>query len=598
MSIYEKAFGKYSKNLDIGIELIVKNNEYSYKHRQKKMFDEFAKFVIHNYKQITESQFPHICAHFRSHVYTERNGNSVITANSNYTCWARLMRFLIQLGYMPQITIPKGLKANHPLLKDSLKISCLGSMNPKLWKEELESKDFTELQAMNDEQYLNFFMEAQLWHRNHIVRIAREYILEASQRFADGRKYIADYKAELFNCSDLLHPYLLAPGSGQQLSLFSGSLPNNEGLKNLVGYLYHHHDGFVVRNFTGANNHLSRFCNHISLREHFGLSSLLSSACAIVIVNETGINAESLYRLKYNSETRTLTEHDTLDGYYFNYDKPRAGGPINRLIKRDPDKINTEYCFKLIGEMTAHFRNLAPKAIQSQLFIHDGASEQGRVEALSTTGFKTSFRSLISRSDNLELIASDPNLAKLRVTGGLLAWYKSGGDPRAAAKFLGNTTAVAIKNYIPKELQDFFYRKQIRSFQNLLISVATDKKSYQKEALGIKTVEALDRYLTNHVSDSELYKRVQKEKEEEEAIESNEPEITFVLSENNIAFLDAAKKSYENATSATTLKQLKKWADFAIIVFMYIRNNGTRKQQNIMVQGIRLNTNSPLILTQ
>lgn len=566
MDTYEQVFGKYAHNLSSAIEQITSANEYSYKRRQTETFERYVKFISENYRQVTEKQFPHICSHFRSHVYTERNGNSVVTANSDYNAWARLMRFLIQQGFLPAITIPKGLRANHPLLNDGSKISCLGSMNPRQWKTELESEDMPELQAMDDDQYLDLFMDEQLWNRNHIVKIAREYIISAAQRFKNGQEYIAEYKASLFNDLDLLHPTLKAKNSGQRLSLFSGSLPENEGLQNLVGYLYYHQNGFVTRDFAGANNHLYRFCNHTSLREHFGLSSDLAAACAIVIVNETGINAESLYRLVYDPKVRTITLHDSLNGYYFNYDKPRAGGALNRLIKRDPDEINTEYCFDLIEEMTAHFREIAPNEIKSKLFIYDGTKKQGTVEALSPTGFKSGFKRLVSTSENLDFVASQPSIAKLRVTGGLLAWHQSGGDPRAAARFLGNSTSVSIKNYIPKELQEFFYRKQIRSFQNLLISIATDAQPYQKIALGMKSAKALNRYLTNHVHDSELYKRIQNEQAQSE---EDEPEITFVLSENNIAFLDAAKKSYENATNSTILTQLKKWADFAKIVFMY-----------------------------
>lgn len=597
MATYEQVFGKYAKNLSSRIEQITRMSEYSYKRRQTEMFERFVEFVSENYGQITKNLFSHICAHFRSHIYTERHGNSIVTANSDYNAWARLMRFLVQQGCLPPITIPKGLKANHQLLKDSSKISCLGSMNPKLWKDEIESKDMTEVQGMSDEKYLDLFMESQLWHRNHIVRIAREYIISAAQRFKNGQEYIADYNASLFSCPDLLHPTLKAEGSGQRLSLFSGSLPENEGLKNLVAYLYHHHNGFVVRDFSGANNHLYRFCKHTSLREHFGLSSDLAAACAIVIVNETGINAESLYRLVYNPKIRTISLHDTVDGYYFNYEKPRAGGAINRLIKRDPDEINTEYCFQLIETMTAHFREIAPKEINSKLFIHDGSKKQGSVEALSASGFKLGFKRLVSTSESLDFVAAEPNLAKLRVTGGLLAWYQSGGDPRTAARFLGNSTAVSIKNYIPKELQEFFYRKQIRSFQNLLVSVATDAQPYQKIALGMKSVKALNEYLASHVHHSELYKRIQNEREKCEEEQVDEPEITFVLSENNIAFLVAAKMSYENATDSTILTQLKKWADFAKVVFMYLRENGSRKQQNIMVKGIRLYATNPIILT-
>ncbi|WP_370978962.1 hypothetical protein [Agaribacterium sp. ZY112] len=593
---YELAFGDLGKNIENGLEILTEKYEYSAKKRKINTFNTFTGFVESLYGTLTHDNIEPICAHFRSYVYSERGNNTVITAHSDYLAWAALMRDLIQVGYLPASSIPQGLPSNHKLLKDSSIISCLGTMNPKKWRQEMHSKDLPSLQAMDDNEYLEAFMDSQLIYRNQLLNQARNYISAAANRFADGRRYIQDTDPSMFESTELLHTELKANGSGQYLSLFSGYLPNQEGLRNLVGFLYYKRNGFVQRDFVGANNHLYRFGGRIVLQEHLGLSTDLAAACAIVIVNETGINPESLYRLEFNPNTKTITPHDSLEAYFLNYDKPRAGGPINRLIKRDTTTINAEYCLRLIEKMTAPLRKKAPNKVARHLFIHDGVRTEGKIEIMSHTAFKSGFRRLVSRSNSPDLILSEPNLSKLRVTGGILAWYQSGGDPRAASRFLGNSTQVSIKNYIPKELQEFFYRKKIRQFQHLLIAVATDQKPYQQSAMNITSVEKLNEYLSTNIVDSDLYKRAKATIRETDKIEKDNTEFTFIISENNIAFLHAAQENHKINTELTHTPILKEWADIATLIFQFIRIQGTRAQKRTMVKGIDKNLNNPLIL--
>lgn len=593
---YELAFGDLGKNIEKGLEILTEKYDYRAKNRKFNTFSTFTRFVEELYGTLTQDNIERICAHFRSYIYSERGSNALVTAHSDYLAWSALMRDLIQAGYLPACSIPQGLPSNHKLLKDSTNISCLGTMNPKQWRQEMHSKDLPSLQAMDDNEYLEAFMDSQLVYRNQLLSQARSYISEAANRFADGRLYIIETSPAMFETADLLHTELKANGSGQYLSLFSGYLPSPEGLRNLVGFLHYKRNGYIRRDFPGANNHLYRFGGRVYLQEHLGLSSDLAAACAIVIVNETGINPESLYRLKFDPNTKTISPHDSLEAYFLNYDKPRAGGPINRLIKRDLSRINAEYCFHLIEMMTAYHRINTPTEIAQYLFIHDGVKQQGAIEVMSQTAFKKGFHRLVSRLNNPDLILSKPNLSKLRVTGGILAWYQSGGDPRAASRYLGNSTQVAIKNYIPKELQAFFYRKKIRQFQHLLIAVATDDKPYQQSALNITTVDELNEYLSTNVLDSELYKRAKAALQDTDEAESDKTEFTFIISENNIAFLHAAQENHKINTEQTHTRLLKEWADIATLIFQFIRTQGTRAQKRTMVKGIDQNLNNPLIL--
>ncbi|WP_194580704.1 hypothetical protein, partial [Vibrio anguillarum] len=85
-----------------------------------------------------------------------------------------------------------------------------------------------------------------------------------------------------------------------------------------------------------------------------------------------------------------------------------------------------------------------------------------------------------------EVLMAAPTARKLRATEGVIRWYESGGTPAVAAKYLGNSEAVSIRNYLPQELQLAVYNQRVRRFQHVLISSATDGQKYQIKALNLK----------------------------------------------------------------------------------------------------------------
>lgn len=582
-------FGNYADKIPEALKLLTEQDEYSYRHRKLRMFNLFTEFVESNYVSFTDENYFQIASHFRSHTFSERGNNSIVTTNHDYRAWHALMKDLMSMRAIAGKSVPPALKNTNALLKQSHKIPCLGTMNPRTWKQSFEQKDLSVLQSIQDQEYLEAFIDHQISSREKMLIIARKYITEATTRFSDGQRFISETSPSNYDCPNLYHPTLKAPGSGQRLSLFSKNLPDVEALRNLVGYLHHLKDGYCHNDFIGGTNHVPRCGGRVNVQEHLGLSSNLAAACAIVITSETGINPTSLYNMKLDSDDNIITPNNDDGTYTLKYNKPRAGGHLSRNIRSGKEKINAEYCFDLIQKLTANYRSKATTKNQRFLFIHDGSSRNNTIDVMGPSCFKSSLKRLIVSSGDFEFTASLPSLSKLRVTGGIIAWHQSGGDPRAASRFLGNSAAVAIKNYIPKELQEFFYRKQIRQFQNLLIAIATDDKPYQAEALNITNKADLDSYLSNHVTTSDLYKRTIAKPNEDTV-----NRVTFVISDTNIAFLHGASETYKKEPIEN--RDLKNWSEIANVIFGYIRSNGTRRQQHLMANGITLYKNSPLNL--
>lgn len=591
----EAVFPLHHHKVRAAVNNHVKSSAYSYKRRTLRGFLRFISFASTEYGQLNEENLNLALASFRNHCYTSRGGSSVITADSDYRAFANLMKKLSGKE-LPHILIPKSLPANIELLRVWDKQSCLGYMNPRFWKEEYETLDHPIQTAIPSEHYLDLFIKHQRSYMDSMKVLARDYIEQAHARYQKGKEYIANTSSMRFSNSPL-YEEKISVQNGQRYSLFSDQLPDDRGIRNLVGYLHHQHQGLITRTFPGANNHLYRFGGRTFLSEHLGLSADLAAACAVIIVSETGINPESLYDITLtgdkNKVSSIISRCDQGKGFELVYTKKRAGGTKKKLVISDKSHtINAEYCFELLVEVTQEHRKHSGLR---QLFIHDSQHKVRTITPVSKTAFKGALKRLVSRSNDTDLIMSFPTLAKLRVSGGILAWYDNGGDPRAASRYLGNTPSVALRHYLPREVQEIVYSQQIRAFQNILIAVTTKEKEYQQAALSIRDKTHFIKFLNTTVQNSSIHRLLETAKRSVPTASSSS-KITFVLSETNIAMLYNAKSLFERSMQQSSKEELEEWHNFAVLIFKFIQQSNNRRYQAVMRRGIEKAKHTPLDL--
>lgn len=607
---FERIFDSYNEKIDVVLDRLKNKNSYSYRQRKRKVFSDYSSFSLEHYQKINAGNLVSSFVHFRDFTFRQQT-KEVSSINDDMRALRRLLRTLISARALPRVHLPPNLKVSKELLRNIEVNPVLGALNPKKWESDLAKKSLPLIQNIDDKDYLSVFIEHVRSNRNLLLKIARNYVANAYKRFTNGEGFIASADSSIFDDPDLLDRSQ-EHKRGQTPSLFSDKLADNQGLKNLVSYLHFKHNGMLSRQFPGANNHLYRFEGRTSLSEYLGISSDLAAACAIIIVIETGVNAESLYKLKIkdsrNNVTFYLTSDENDNAFIFTYDKPRAKRRIQKFIKSESQKINAEFCFLYLLDATLHHRTLIEPDKANLLFIHDSTSKQGEVHPVSATAFKQGFHRVIQNAlskaesedneeeiDNLTtLISTQPNLAKLRKTEGVLKWFDSGGDPRAAALYLGNTTKVAIKNYLPFELQVMLYTKHIRAFQHILIKVATDSTSYQQQALGLKNHEELSEYL-EQLKEQDLNWSILGENINNDQAAQEQTTYIVVLTESNIALLYAAYSAQNSILSdgQQPLDKLTKWASVATSLFNKIKASGTRGQKLIIKKGIDLYNRTP-----
>lgn len=606
---FDRIFGAYNEKIDATLERLEKKMSYSYRRRKIKAFCDYTAFSSEHYREISADNLLSSFVHFRDFCFREQK-KSISSINDDMRALRRVLRFLMLTSALPRVTLPPNLTINADLIRNIETNPVLGLLNPKKWREDLAHKSLTIIQNIDDNDYLGIFIEHVRQNRNLLLSIARNYVYRAHTRFIEGKRFIDSVNPSIFD-----HPNLLDNSQyekpGQLPSLFSPKLSNNQGLKNLVAYLHFHHNGFLSNHFPGANNHLYNYGGRTVLSEYMGISSNVASACAIIMAIETGINPESLYKLQIkDSRNNTIffLPLDTDEGtFQLTYHKPRARRNITKSLKTSSDKINTQFCLMYIQEATEHHRSLIKKDCANFVFIHDSTYRQNEIHTVSATAFKDGLKRILKlalennsftdQQDSIAmLINTQPNLAKVRKTEGILRWFDSGGDPRAAARYLGNTPQVSIKNYLPPELQTMLYTKHIRAFQHILIAVATDKTSYQQHALGLHSPAELCEFL-EHLSQLDLaWSMLGKTTTEMPTHSRQRTQYTVVLTESNVALLYAAYITYNRALSdgSNISEKHEKWASVAISLFNKIRLSGTRGQKLLMKRSIELYRKTPL----
>ncbi|KJG56367.1 hypothetical protein UA38_15205 [Photobacterium kishitanii] len=509
----------YASKMNKTIEGVIHKFSYATKRRRIKAMQNFLSFCAEahiNIKCGTDVQMAFSAwqeFHFSGIDGQNKSASTIISDAS------ALRSLLLQLTHksvegLPSVNgMPELLRLSSAVFShiDSNKSKFLGCVNFAS-----ESTNSLTLELETDHNtFIENLVTSMRKHRDVIYRVSIQYLKDARGRHEFAQEVVAKIGRDRFESSDLQHPTQTGKGTGQQLSLFSIHLADGEcGYSNLIAYLYHCHDG-LIKDFTGSNNHLSRFTDMYELREHFGISTLSAVAACNIIITESGINVDSLRRLTLTAQGSMSSFFESKpNGFIIRYHKPRARKIINRSLKHqnsDDNYIKVAFDY-LVDATSLHRSKLIGKPAQT-LFISDSIIEHGAPSAMSDLAFKGGFLRLLKKARELitanpnwcegvtvecinEVLAHNPSAKKIRVTEGILRWFDSGGIPAVAAEYLGNTETVAINNYLPRELQLAVYTQRVRRFQHVLIASATNGQEYQLEALDFKNETELSEYIS------------------------------------------------------------------------------------------------------
>lgn len=552
----------------------------------------------------------------------EQNKDSLISFISDWNALKLILISYSRVGVFPEYQIPSPPIISSkisPLLKRNYKLLSMSLRNVVRTdeKEEVIPNAF-DLAERPDEDFLVALERDEKYVFYEIQRAAKIEALIAIKGFKDGQAEIAkcdiQYLEKTFiQTRELVDLRFQEHGSGHNLSFFSKKHPN--GLRNLLGYFWFKNNGLALSNaFPGARR-ISEF-GAKEVRNMLGLNSHNALPFFLIILAETGLNVEALENAKIEDRNgKKLLLAPTVTGELVNVDirKPRARRTLSKLIPSsrlssilehsEETEINAYVCFKAVLDMTEQYRK-ANSVTDLWIGPYFNRKPHSAIR-ISPSAFKSDFKRFLNRHESLRVLdQTHITRANIRVTGGIIAWFNSDGDPKATAAYLGNSPMIALKSYVPQQIVDILHRRRIRRHQNIVIIAAVDGA----ENLKYRALPELDKsridYLVSHLAESDFFKESDLgnalfpigEKCQDDS--NTAGQITFILSKENIAILkliaDSAVESelvYSSALSKTELfegKPLCNWIELWRAVNYTLSTSNDRGHTIALAEGLNI----------
>lgn len=261
--------------------------------------------------------------------------------------------------------------------------------------------------------------------------------------------------------------------------------------------------------------YVTKYGRH-ALLPYLGLLTPESTICMVVLLllEHPSINVESLLNadlLDEHDQTILLSTAGDQDDVRMTVDKARAGEQKHVVL--------TDLSYEIITWFLAR-----TKTIRSLLREEERVAEARKlwvgvsrcdfkVRAFAVSSMRAAFRRpgghscgknrtrarqepFLERHLQLNQWCERATLRSLRVSKGVLDWFKSQGDlTRAAQAFGHRNIRTTLQNYIPQPVIDAMYERQIRRHQNLIIAAATAGKPYNLVATDFSSYEELHHFI-------------------------------------------------------------------------------------------------------
>lgn len=622
----------YLEKYNIGSDIANEFKEYitgfsdSVQSRASKMLNKFFKFIENKYDinsiELSSCAFMiKALEALKVHLLNEckMTGKGISSFNDDWRNFKNVYVHLSHKKILPKLSFPVPLVKADKLARQLRKTTKLLSMSVRDVKRNDEEgkriKSAYELASQPNDKFLEALERDERYVFDSVRQEAINEVRVAIMDYKKGQNLIAlcdiDYLRQIYAETGALIDPNVKKGN-QCLSFFSNDHP--DGLTNLLGWIWHEHNGLALNGiFPGFNQHE----NHggiNKIKNYLGLNTNNATPFFIVIIGETAVNVSSLEKAQIKDEKgKNLILVPTENDEYKRFDvkKPRAKKMLSKLVKtnhnssitsfNEDNEINAYQCLQAVIEMTAQYRNADDR--NNNLWIGPYATAMpARPSKIGSAAFKNGMSKFVDRNHTLHKMDSRYiTRANIRVSAGIIEWFESGGNMFAVAKKMGNSASTAMKNYIPQEIQDLLFRREMRRFQNLLILAATSNNTDIREKALPEFAEGEITSLLHQIrsdksiNEIDLYKKII-ESSDNAATELSDTKITFVISESNIAILKLIADSIEelrlaqpksfNSDELFSGQPLSYWSELWTVIQFTIRESPDRGLKLTYKKGI------------
>lgn len=266
--------------------------------------------------------------------------------------------------------------------------------------------------------------------------------------------------------------------------------------------------------------YVSKYGKH-ALLPYLGLLTPESTIAMVVLLllEHPSINVESLLNadlLDENDRTILLSSAGDQNDVRLTVEKPRAG--------RQKHAVLTDISYEVLSWALARTKSIrdllrAQGRVAEARKLWVGISRASfKPQAFTVVSLRTAFRrppsnrvgglkkssrqsTFLERHAQLSAWREHATLKSLRVSQGVLQWFRTDGDLAHAAQAFGHRQLrTTIENYIPQPVMDAMYERQVRRHQNLMIAAATGGRPYLLEATDFNSYEELHHFIGSLLS--------------------------------------------------------------------------------------------------
>lgn len=550
-----------------------------------------------------------LLVNWREALLRNRNGAAIPTRNDDWKELRRFLRHLMRQNILPTTSIPSPFtNADNFRTKNKTKRTFLSAALKGVTRKNESNETIVAAidlpPHIHDDVFIQRLHEDERWAFDLIRKCAIADVKTAIRDFEYGQQLIkqcdiAHLRHVYRETNRLCDPDGPQGRGGYPTSFFSKDHPT--GLVNFLGWVWFEHSGMLRnRSFPGFT-HVHEHGGNETIKRYLGLTVDTALAFFLVILGELAYNVQTLERARLPDKSghRAIllpTDKDTFKR--ISLPKVRANRVITKLASTGAETIDAVNCFSWVVQMTRQFRSASDSR---DLWIHGYNSALTEPERIGPTAFKAAFRRFLHRHTELApLWSAQVNRAMIRVSAGLLVFFETGGDLFKVAEKLGNSPQVALRNYVPQDYQDMFYRREIRRFQNVLIITATRGSGVSIPACGYQTRADLDSALDDILNGTNgraypVLKDFLAPRTEPSA--NTDLQIVFVLCEESIALLMLFCEHIAHTTLTDPDLQLDSpspgvpltyWMDLWALVQANLRNTADRGHKKTYDNGILL----------
>jgi hypothetical protein len=463
-----------AQELARGLETVLRGRSYSSARRSLRAFQDLIETVVPTCNTLSSpaKAEPAIRDWLRGSLAKRGSIRGFLNSHDNWRSLRKVLVQLMSLGVIPLLSLPgfsrkadslARITRTEPTVLDKLRLSD-------------DHRRALSLPATSDGAFFDCLDAKSSKLLAAIKAAAIEEIRGFERDFAHGRSLIQRCdidRLRYFIRRGVAHdPDIKCKGQKQKPSFFSPHHP--DGLVNSIGWAHYENGGiFYDRAWQGAAHCYHHIGGLNTIRTRLGLTIESITALMTYLIAEMGFNVDSLEQAQIKdsrNRIRLVLPTDVPGRLRIAVPKERAQKILYALTPANDD-FNADQAVSLAIALGATWR---ANSSETALWLHHGNRKANKITTLSSTGFKIGFAGLLSRHPDIgDLLDTDVSRKDVRVLAGIVEWFSTGGDMIATARKLNNSPKTALKNYIPKELQDAFYAHQIRKFQNLLIMAAS-----------------------------------------------------------------------------------------------------------------------------